>query len=259
MSKLFVCLGKKTTIPYSIPGEQIRIFSLEELCYYICERVNVLDRSLMKESLLDFLARELELPALAERLEEIVRRERPLCEFCGAVLEYAAYPEKEMRSRIIEMIRENEKLPVAERLKRQGDTYAKQRRYNLAQKMYRNMLLRDDVQSNPGLVAEIYEDIGNMAALMFHFETAAYCFEKSCRFFENRQVRKKYLLCQRFLMSKEAYLEWVATKEEYYELSVDAERAYENARQQAERQMQEKANATELEVLKEEFCRMVME
>ncbi len=259
MSKLFACIGKKATTPYSIPTEQLRIFTLEELCYYICVRVDVLDRSLMREQLAEFIEGELMLPDLAQELSKLVRTERTLGEFCGAILEYAAYPEKSVREHIVATICENEKLPVVDRLKSQGDSYLQQKQYNLAQKTYRNMLLRDDVQKDPELVAEIYEKVGNAAALMFHYETAAYCFDKSCRYAENRQVRKKYLLCKRFLMPKEVYLDWIAGKEEYYELTADAEREYESARQQAEYQMQDKETAAEIEMLKEEFCRMVME
>ncbi len=259
MSKLFVCIGKKATIPYSIPTEHLRISTIEELCYYICDRADVLDRNLMREQLVDHIANEFVLPELAKELEEILRREQPLHVFCEVILKYVGYPGSAVRERIVQTIQENETLPVVLRLKKQGDTYTQQKQYYMAQKAYRNMLLRDDVQNDPALVAEIYEKLGNVAALMFQYETAAYCFEKSCRFEEKREVRKKYLLCRRFLMSKETYLEWIAGREEYYDLAVDVERDYEFAKQHATRHVQEKTRSAQLEELKEEFCRMVLE
>lgn len=259
MSKLFVCVGKKAATPYSIPAEHLRIFTIEELCYYICEKAGVLDRNLMREQLVDYIGKELALPELAGELEEIVRKERPLHEFCGAILHYTGYMSSEIREHIVLTIRENETLPVVKRLEQQGDTYFRQKQYYIAQKTYRNMLLREEVQKDPGLKAEIYAKIGNVAAMMFQYETAAYCYEKSCSFEEKREVRKKYLLCRRFLMTKENFLEWVAGQEEYYDLSVDVEREFEKVKQQMTEQVQEKTESAEIETLKEEFCRMVLE
>ncbi len=259
MSKLFVCIGKKAEAPYSIPAEHLRIFTIEELCYYICERAGVLDRSFMRDRLVDFIGKELALPDLAGELEESVRKERPLHEFCAAILQYAGYPDREIRDSIILTMQENETLPVVERLEKQGDTYFRQKQYYVAQKTYRNMLLRDEVQKDPGLKAGIYAKIGHVAAMMFQYETAAYCFEKSCSFEEKREVRKKYLLCKRFLMTKETFLEWIAGQEDYYDLSVDVEREFELVKHQVTLQVQEKMNSAELEDLKDEFCRMVLE
>lgn len=259
MSKLFVCIGKKAVIPYSIPAEHLRVSSVEELCYYICDRAKVLDAGFMREPLAEFVREQLSLPELADELTEMLQEKRSLHEFCAAILDYAGYPDSETRTRIVQSIEENETLPVVRRLQKQGDSYAQQKQYYLAQKSYRHMLLRDDVQADSVLLAEIYERLGNVSAQMFQYETAAYCFEKSCRFEERRRVRKKYLLCQRLLMPKARYLEWLATKEEYYELSVDVERDYELAQSRASMQMQEKETETQMQELKEAFRRMVLE
>lgn len=259
MSKLYVCIGKKATTPYSIPPENLRVSTIEELCYYICDRAEMLDDRIMQDRLADFITQELALPSLGERLAQMLKAGEPLHALCREILDYAGYPDVERRERVVRSIRENEALPVIRRLQKQGDGYTQQKQYYMAQKVYRNMLLRDDVQKDPVLQAEIYERLGNVAALMFQYETAAYCFEKSCHFEEKRRVRQKYLLCQRFLRSREQYLAWVAEREEYYELSVDVERAYDSARQQAMRKAAENENQPELDQMKEEFRRMVLE
>lgn len=259
MSKLFFCIGKKATTPYCILAEHLRVFTIEELCYYICDRAEILDDGLMCTQLIEVIEGEFGLLELAQTLTEILRMEKPLHVFCNAILEYVDYPDTARRQQVVQRIRESETLPVIRRLQKQGDTYTQQKQYYMAQKAYRNMLLREDVQSDPVLVAEIYERLGNVAALMFQYETAAYCFDKSCRYLDKRMVRRKYLFCQRFLMSKEQYLEWVATKEDYYELSVDVVREYERVRQKVATQMQENNRLSELHQMKEEFRRMVLE
>lgn len=259
MSKLFFCIGKKATVPYCMATEPIRFFSIEELCYYICDRAEILSDELMRSQLVDYIQNQLGLLELAQILEEILRMEEPLHVFCSAILEYVDYPDAARRAQVIQRIQENEMLPVIRRLQKQAETYSRQKQYYLAQKAYRNMLLREDVQSDRILVAEIYEQLGKVAALMFQYETAAYCFDKSCRYADNSEVRKKYLLCQRFLMTKEQYMEWVADRKEYYEWSVDVIREYERAKQEVAEQMQEHNKAAELNRMKEEFRRMVLE
>ena len=108
-------------------------------------------------------------------------------------------------------------------------------------------------------MAELYERLGNIAALLFQYETASYCFDKSCCYAKKSKVRKKYLMCLRFMMTKEQYLEWVSTKKEYFEWSADVMREYDRAKQAVAEQMQEKDSAAELNQMKEEFRRMVLE
>lgn len=259
MSKLFFCTGKKAGIPYCIEVERVCFFTIEELCYYICDRAELLGEELMCGPLIDFVDTQLGLPQLAENLKELLRAGEPLHVFCNAILEYAQYPEKARREQVIQRVRENETLPVVLRLQKQVESYMQQKRYYMVQKACRSMLHREDVQSDRMLVAETYERLGNAAALMFQYETAAYCFDKSCLYADKSEVRKKYLLCYRFLMPKEKYLEWVASREEYYELSVDVIREYEDARQEVRTLMQENDRRPELDQMKEEFGRMVLE
>ncbi len=259
MSKLFVCVGKRAEAPYSILTGRLRIYTIEELCYYICDNLDVLDRSLMQESLADFVEQELGLMHLAEQLRETIRCEGDLHTFCSRILDHAGYLAKEERRDIVVQLRENESLPVLQRLKRQGDTFLEEKQYYKAQRVYRGLLQREDVRQDSMLQAEIYECLGSAAAMLFQYETAAYCFDKSCSFVPQEHVRRKYLLCYRFMMSRQQYLEWVSQREEYYGLSVDVERAYELAKTHAEQELSEHREEMSIELLKEEYCQMVLE
>lgn len=259
MSKLFVCIGKKANTPYPVGTGHLRVYTIEELCYYICDSADLLDESFMKEDLADFVEEELALVSLAEKLRQMMHDNGLLHVFCGLILDTAGYLTKEERQETVQRIKESASLSLTERLKKQGDMFAKQKQYYKAQKAYRNLLLREDVRGDNALTAEVYDRLGRVAAMMFQYKTAAYCFDKSCRFFESREVRGRYLLCQRFLMTKSRYMEWLSQREEYYELSVDVEREYETAVMHAKQIMENKSETAEPQELKEEFCRMVLE
>lgn len=259
MSKLYACVGKKAKTPYCVKSGSIRLYTIEELCYYICDNAEMLDDGFMREDLAEFVEQELGLSLLADELRQIIRYGGSLHAFCGLILDRAGYPEKAVRRSIEAGMKENADLLPVQRLKKQGDMYDRQKEYYRAQKVYRNLLLMEEVQSDSDFTAEIYDKLGKVAAKMFHYRTAAYCFEKSCSFCENSAVRSRYLLCMRFLMSKSKYLEWLSGHEAYYELSVDVERQYEEAKAYVQEQMRNKNNMAEPKQLQEEFCRMVLE
>lgn len=259
MSKLYACIGRRAETPYCIPADGLKVYTIEEICYYICDRAEVLDADFMCDELAEFVEHDLGLPKLADELFRIIRFGGSLHAFCGLLLDGAAYSEKEVRNRTEALIKENETLPVIYRLKKQGDIFVQEKRYYKAQQAYRNLLLREDVCRDTAFAAEIYSRLGNLAAIMFQYETAAYCFEKSLELEQSDEVCIRYLLCQRFLMTKDKYRLWLAGHEEYGKLSVEAERLYEEADEQAERQIQNKSEQTDPLVLKEEYCQMVLE
>lgn len=257
MSRLYACVGKKAKKPYRILTGRISVYTLEELCYCICDMTDLLDDAFPEEGIADFLQSELELPELADKLRQMLDNGCPLHEFCDMILSYADYPDAGIRNQIVAQIRENEVLPVVERLMRQADTYHKEKEYYKAQKAYRNLLQLEEVMQDVDLIARIYDKLGCVAAKMFHYETAAYCFEKSCRFAEDEQVRKRYILCKRFTMPRAAYMEWVSGKEDMGHLFVEAEQAFEAAEAQVQQQWDK--NPADTTQIKNEFCRMVLE
>ena len=93
MSKLFFCVGKKATIPYCMTTEHIRFFTIEELCYYICDRAEILDDELMSSSLIEFIELQLGLSQLSQTLGQLLRIGEPLHMFCNAILEYVDFPD----------------------------------------------------------------------------------------------------------------------------------------------------------------------
>lgn len=257
MSKLYTCVGKRAKNPYSILTGRISVYTLEELCYCICDFTDLLDDAFPDEAIADFVQSELELPELAGELRQMLGRGCPLHEFCDMILAYADYPDAGIRNQIVAQIRENEALPVVERLMRQADTYHKEKEYYKAQKAYRNLLQMEEVMQDVNLIARIYDKLGCVAAKMFHYETAAYCFEKSCRFAEDEQVRKRYILSKRFTMSKAAYMEWISEEEDMGQLFVAAEQAFEAAQEQVQQQWDK--NPADVKQMENEFCRMVLE
>ncbi len=259
MSRLFVCVGKKANYPYELASGRLRIYTIEELCYYICENAGMLDEDFMCEELAVFVEQELGLEALATELYQFLHFGGSLHAFCGRILEYAFYVDKKELHQIEQTIRECEQLPVTLRMKKQADCFMEEKEYYKAQKTYRAILMQEAASGDQSLEAEIYERLGCIAAMMFHYESAAYCYKYSYDILKDESVLKKYLLCRRLVLSHHEYMEWIAQNEEFYELAVEVERDYELAKTEVEKQMEQQEQAGNTEELKKEFYRMVTE
>lgn len=70
MSKVWICREKTAEVPFWVEEQKINLYSLEELCYYLYQNVEVLEEDFFEERLLAWLERELKLTGLCERLRE---------------------------------------------------------------------------------------------------------------------------------------------------------------------------------------------
>ena len=55
--RVSVCVGNYAKEPYRIPGLEMDVFSMEELCYGIKENAYLLDLSFLDDGLLDWIER----------------------------------------------------------------------------------------------------------------------------------------------------------------------------------------------------------
>ena len=68
MGSLILCHSKRAKRPYEISRVHIRVYTIEELCYYICNNLYLVDYTIMNRGLCDWLYDELELKDMGEEL-----------------------------------------------------------------------------------------------------------------------------------------------------------------------------------------------
>lgn len=71
MSKMILCSGARTRIPYSFVSTGIMVYSLEELCYYIYHHIYMIEEDIYSDALIDWIQTELKLSERAERLKQL--------------------------------------------------------------------------------------------------------------------------------------------------------------------------------------------
>ena len=86
MGSLILCHNKRARQPYEIARIHMRIYTIEELCYYICNNLYLIDYTMVNRQLCNWIDRELELPKLAERLRDELRQNCTMEQFVLTIL-----------------------------------------------------------------------------------------------------------------------------------------------------------------------------
>lgn len=132
--------GQMAEKPYEMPYTGKKVFSVEELCYYIYNNIYSINEDFFQPSLSVWMKEELGLPELADKLEEMIKEEHGLKDLvvttlCGC--DY--YQEKEIR-KIIKVLDEINNLPVFRKKKIKADNYLRAGRYGKGLMEYRKLL-----------------------------------------------------------------------------------------------------------------------
>ena len=101
MGSLILCHKKKAKHPYEISRIHMRIYTIEELCYYFCNNLYLVDYTIINRQLCDWLDEELELYSLADELRAILDQNGPAEQFLLTVLSHASiYSASEITQRV---------------------------------------------------------------------------------------------------------------------------------------------------------------
>ena len=228
-----LCIGNYAKNGYEPEHMGIKVYSLEELCFFIRENAYLLDQGFVDESLGKWLVSECGLQELGEELNKAARKRVSLKAFTGIILEYACFFSKEVNKEIENVIVENSSLSIYEKKKAKADALVRKGHYGLAGKEYRKLLqmLPDDMTILKG---DIYHGCGVCLAKMFYFMLAGEYFLKAYALTGKTASYQQYLWAKRLYMTETEYLDFLKEHEEAYEDSVEMEEYLEKLKVQWE-------------------------
>ena len=221
MSRVHLCLGRTASVPYSFDKARVRVYSVEELCYFLKENAYLLDETIFTRGLSDWLYKECGLPDLGQKLNMLQKNKEKPEAFVTAIFEYTGYFRQEE-------IQDTERLVSAdvslvEKQKARSDYFLESRRYVLAMQEYRNLLQDGDALA-PDFSGKIYHNLGTAQAKLFLFEKAAASFEQAYRLTGDPESLFQYLAAMRLHLKEPEYLNFLTEHAEYYEASLELEK-----------------------------------
>ncbi len=144
MGKLIICNGKLTTKPYFHKVTGTSLYSIEELCYYIYNNIDIMNNEFLNESLAKWIDTELQLGDRGKKLLELMEKNASMKDLIVFILCSADYyTESEIKKLIIHMDNFSLLTPF-ERKKKTADNYLKYKKYSMALTEYEEILYGKD-------------------------------------------------------------------------------------------------------------------
>lgn len=222
MSSLILCHNKKARTAYEIARIHRRIYTIEELCYYLCNHLYLVDYTIMNEKLCDWLKEELELTDLAGELKCMIKQNVPMEQFVITILSYSSIYTAGELSRIQDVLEKLKDQRPIEKQKYKADNLLESGSVKSAIIAYQEILHgeRDDsVESK--FYGKVYGCLGAAYGRLFLYEEAAKMYEAAFQICEDESMLKAYIYACRKYMAGEEY-KTLLQKSQIYQ-SVDSE------------------------------------
>lgn len=217
MSCLILCSGKRAEKPYYFEYTDTKVYSIEELSYYIFNNIYIINREIFTQEMADWINDELKMEKLSNKMREMIKNNNKMKDIVVTILCSSDYYNESEIKELIVTIDKIDGMPVIMRKKLKADNYLKYKNYSMAAKEYDAILSSREIKTAS---EEEYGNIlHNLAIVRLHtssFSSAATCFKQAYRLNKNIESLKQYLYTlkldnQESLFEKEVLNEKLST------------------------------------------------
>ncbi len=241
--RVSVCVGNYASTPYCVPGIEINVCCMEELCFVLKENAFLLDFSVMNDELLDWIEKECGLKELARALHSMVHKQGSLSAFVTVILNFVGIYDVQTVAEVEQVLKQGAGLSSIEKKKSQVDYLVKKKKYILAVRGYDGLIQKwqenveeGEILPAPECLASIWHNKGVALAGLMIYEKAAECFFKAYEMEGRRDFYRNYLAAKRMVLSESEYVSFVAENTERYELTLELEKDMERLTDEWEQQ-----------------------
>ncbi len=221
MGSLILCHRKKAKHPYEIARIHVRIYTIEELCYYFCNNLYLIDYTIVNKQLCDWIESELELYELARELRWQLEQNKSMEQFVLTILSHASIYSAAEITKIQNVLEQLKNQNEVEREKYKADNLLNSGEYASAILVYLSIVNKEwDDSMGKDFYGKVYGSLGAAYGRMFLYEEAANAYERGFQVCHDPQMLKRYLYCCYRYMPEAEYVKMLS-KEPVY-LSLDS-------------------------------------
>ena len=231
MGSLILCHDRHATHPYEITRIHCRIFTIEELCYYLCNNLYLIDYTIMNEQLCTWLDEELGMTDLANALRDVLRLRGSVEKFVLTILKSSRiYREPEM-IRIQNVLEHLKNQKDIERQKYKGDNLLESGEVEEAILVYQAILNQEKDESvDDKFYGKIYAGLGAAYGRLFLYQESARMYDRAYQICGDKVLLKPYLYASYKYMSMEEYHILITKQDEYMEVNAQMRRELDEIR-----------------------------
>ncbi len=172
MGRCLLC-GKEANLPYEVEELDIRLYTIEELCYYIYHNLPLLGDDFISDRLLYFIRDELDLPEIADKIVRFYSspsdQDSTLLMLLSEVGYYTDYELQDFQARLVYRRRKN----GPERVYAKAESLLEKRRYQGAIRNFKSLLSGPrDGRVGRDFYASVYEGVANCYGCLSQFDRA---------------------------------------------------------------------------------------
>lgn len=241
--RVSVCVGDYATTPYCIPGLELNVFSMEELCYCMKENAFLLDFSLMNDGLIDWIERQCGLKNLARELYQLAHKSGSLSAFAVTILAYTGLYDEQVIREVEQVLKKGAGLSTVEKRKSQIDYLVRQKKFLPAIRAYDRLLknwgeFEKDPEQQPAASTRgaILHNKGTAYAGLMLYGQAAECFLEAYRLSGSEEDYAEYLAAKRMELPEGDYVAFAAEHAGNYQHVLKLEKRLEQLTQDWELQ-----------------------
>ena len=205
MGSIILCHKKKARRPYEITRIHRKIYSIEELCYFLCNHLYLIDHTIMNEQLCDWLEEELELTELAGSLRQLLEQYGSMQQFVVTILAHSSIYTTSELSYVQNVMEKLKNQKPVEKQKFKADNLLSNGALKPAILIYQSILQEEaDETVDKKFYGRVYASLGSAYGRMFLYEEAAKMYEAAFQICEEESMLKAYLYaCYRYLPKQE--------------------------------------------------------
>ena len=206
MSSLILCKSSKAKTPYIFNVTDTKIYTIEELCFYIYNNIYILTEKVFDEKLILWVKDELGMPELSEKLSNMTLHGNSLKDIVVTILCSADYYNEKNIKDIIETLDMVEGMPILLRRKIKADNYLNYKNYSMASKEYEEILASPDINKLDSInYGNIVHNLGIVRMNISSFYAAAECFKEAYVRNNNKESLSHYLCALKLEHRDEEY------------------------------------------------------
>lgn len=204
MGGLIFCSQALAKNPYYIQNISMNIYSIEELCYYLCNNLYLIDQNIKSEMLCQWIEKELGMKKLAAKLRQFVLGYGTDSMFVGYILRSIQYCEEEQIQEIEEILQQLNNKSEHEKRKVRADRLFENEKFQKALMEYRKIINEPkEINTPKEFYGYIYYNMGAIYGKMFYYQEAKDCFLKANEILEDDESYHAMSWCLYYLEMQE--------------------------------------------------------
>lgn len=140
MGRIILCTSGQAEIPFVFPVSETKVYTIEELCYYIYHNIYEITIECFNEKLVAWLENELGMETISKKLKNMIEAESGLKDRVVSIMCCCDYYTEEDIKALLHIISDMENMPYHGRMKTKADYLLKYGKYALAKRGYDKIL-----------------------------------------------------------------------------------------------------------------------